>query len=60
MIQVAEKYKVQSLDGKAVLKEELKVEDFVKCKEVKKEKTQANLMKLTQSACQIPKQSKSR
>ena len=55
MTEIAEKYKVQSLDGKAVLKEELKVEDFVKCKEVNKEKTQANLMKLTKSSCQIAK-----
>ena len=55
MTEIAEKYKVQSLDGKAVLKEELKVEDFVKCKEVKKEKTQANLMKLTKNSCQIAK-----
>ena len=55
MTQVAEKYKAQSLEGKAELKEQIKAEDIVKCKEVKKEKTQANLMKLTQSTCQIAK-----
>ena len=55
MTQVAEKYKAQSLEGKAELKEQIKAEDIVKCKEVKKEKTQASLMKLTQSTCQIAK-----
>ena len=55
MRQVAEKYKVQSLEGKAGLKEQIKAEDIVKCKEVNKEKTQENLMKLTQNTCQIAK-----
>ena len=51
MKKVKEKYKKQSLNGKALLREELKAKDIVNCKEVESVKTKANLNKFALNMC---------